>query len=769
MTKDEISILKKGPTFCPTTSCTYLESKSEITDFTRKLKIKEMFWSENPTPYVNDCLVKERSNAPIKCKNQELNKIIENIEKIPPTKKKPEFNTSKNESRALNNLKSYNDIIIKKADKGSMLIVMDKEFYRDKMVLSDHLKTSTYEIVPQKEDKKVMKNLNALIEKHKKCLHPQEISYINNTKWKSSNIYVTPKIHKNNTIKTACNNTNDDYIHIPVPPDLKGRPIIAGPEAPTQRLSELLEKLLSPLVKFLDSFIQDDWDFHKNLPREIDFDCELYSVDVVSLYTSIPHTLGIEAIEYYIDKYRDHIPPRFTKQFIIESTLFVLNNNNFFFDDTLWHQKEGTAMGTKMAPPYACLSVGFLEETKLYPQLSTHFNASICELIIRWLLRYIDDGFLLWLKGLDFNIFLKLLNSLNEYIQFTYEASLKYIDENGDHIQVLSFLDLLVILRNYRYFSTDIFYKTTNSHFYLDYNSHHPQHIKNNIPYNLAKKIIVFVSDEQRLDFRLQQLKSWLLKCNYPCKLIDKGFHDAKLQGPAPAPINKTKNKLIFVSQFSSNLSHENTITQIDDALQNTKSTRVNKVFEGCSTMIAYKQPPNILRHLTRASFTSSPSTSHTPLQPQLKPNGLFRCNRPNCKLCQLYIQECNSFTTANGKNWEIRSHITCRSRNVLYYLKCLWCPEPTVFEETYSGRTNILRSRMNVHISGCRSGKTTDIFDKHVFQCMKKHPAATEPYFHIYAFFTVKNTSALETYETHLHRLGLDTMNAPKQDMLNM
>ena len=36
------------------------------------------------------------------------------------------------------------DIVIKKADKGNVLLLMDKEFYRDKLVLQDHLYTSTY-------------------------------------------------------------------------------------------------------------------------------------------------------------------------------------------------------------------------------------------------------------------------------------------------------------------------------------------------------------------------------------------------------------------------------------------------------------------------------------------------------------------------------------------------------------------------------------------------------------------------------------------------
>ena len=139
---------------------------------------------------------------------------------------------------------------------------------------------------------------------------------------------------------------------------------------------------------------------------------------------------------------------------MIESTLFILNNNNFFFDEVCYHQKEGTAMGTKFAPPYACLSVGYLEETKLYVQLPWHFADSTYELIIRWFLRYIDDGFILWPRDLDIDTFFTILNEC--------------------HIQELPFLDVLVILRDHKHFSTDIFYKETNSHFYLDYNSHHP-------------------------------------------------------------------------------------------------------------------------------------------------------------------------------------------------------------------------------------------------------------------------------------------------------
>ena len=52
-------------------------------------------------------------------------------------------------------------------------------------------------------------------------------------------------------------------------------------------------------------------------------------------------------------------------------------------------------MGTKCAPPYACLTVGYSEETKLFPnKLPKYFNESQCNLIMELLKRYVADGFI---------------------------------------------------------------------------------------------------------------------------------------------------------------------------------------------------------------------------------------------------------------------------------------------------------------------------------------------------------------------------------------
>ena len=293
-------------------------------------------------------------------------------------------------------------------------------------------------------------------------------------------------------------------------------------------------------------------------------------------------------------------------------------------------------------------------------------------------------------------------------------------------------------------FITSLYRKPTFSGVYLNFKSHHPQHIKENIPFNLAKRIIVFVSNEEKEKVRLEELKLWLLNCQYPLKVISKGIHNAKLQGPAPSLSHKPKI-IPLVTTFYNNLELTRTIKFVNNRLNNTANTRLKEVFGNTKTILALRQPPNLLRHLTKAEYNRS--------NPR-KENGIFRCSNQRCKLCKLYLQPVKSFSTANGYEWIIRSHITCNSFNVCYYLECVSCDG----QVTYTGKTNIIRKRLNVHISSCRTGNTSNTFDLHVFKC-GKNPKC-EPYFCVYAFVALSDPKYLLTYESYLHRQKFDTLN---------
>ena len=197
---------------------------------------------------------------------------------------------------------------------------MDKTYYRDHLVNKEHLHSKVYKEVPLDSDKPL------LVEKYKSNLTSKEIKYLTDFKWQSSNIYCTPKIHKCKSIQEAIVLANDDYIEIYQPDDLRGRPIISGPESPTQCLSCIIETLLKPIVPLLITYRKDDWEFIQFLPRSLTFDSNMYFCDIESLYTSVPTELGREAIEYWIMKKQDLIPQRFTKEFILESIEFIFKN-----------------------------------------------------------------------------------------------------------------------------------------------------------------------------------------------------------------------------------------------------------------------------------------------------------------------------------------------------------------------------------------------------------------------------------------------------------
>ena len=121
------------------------------------------------------------------------------------------------------------------------------------------------------------------------------------------------------------------------PPDnLKRRSIVRGPTSPTQGISGLLEKILTPIVSCLKTYLKDDWDFVRKLPFHIGYPCVLASCDVVSLYTSIPYDLRLEALSYWIEKKRNLIPERSTKAFILEAASFLLSNSNFQVDSYMF-------------------------------------------------------------------------------------------------------------------------------------------------------------------------------------------------------------------------------------------------------------------------------------------------------------------------------------------------------------------------------------------------------------------------------------------------
>ena len=211
------------------------------------------------------------------------------------------------------------------------------------------------------------------------------------------------------------------------------------------RGSNLIDIILKPLCGKVLSYIRDDLDFLNRIPDEVEESTILVTSDVVSLYTSIPHDLGLDAIKFWLENYGESLARPFLTEFIMEAVSIILKENTFQFNDQHYKQLQGTAMGTKMAPTYATLVMGYLEKL-LYQSYEEKYGAADAELFIKLFKRFLDDCCLLWNKSKDqLTDLYQLLNSLYPKIKLT---------------DKLPFLDIL-LHKDQNKLYTDIYYKVT--------------------------------------------------------------------------------------------------------------------------------------------------------------------------------------------------------------------------------------------------------------------------------------------------------------------
>lgn len=134
----------------------------------------------------------------------------------------------------------------------------------------------------------------------------------------------------------------------------------------------------------------------------------LFTMDVKSLYTFIPHNDGPQAFKFSLDKRRQPNPPTSTLLVLAE---LVLTTNVFTFNSRFYLQTSGVAMGSKLGPSYACLFGGHQEQL-----IGESYDGPLPCLIKR----YIDD--IVGLTSLpiaDLQRFINYTNSFHQTLQFS--------------------------------------------------------------------------------------------------------------------------------------------------------------------------------------------------------------------------------------------------------------------------------------------------------------------------------------------------------------
>ncbi|XP_073441691.1 uncharacterized protein [Dendrobates tinctorius] len=559
------------------------------------------------------------------------------------------------ERRALISLKGYKNIVIKPADKGGAIVVLDRTYYIDEIrqQLGD---TSTYRPLPRDPTSHISTLIQEKVKmyKQKATIDDKLCEFLINNHPITPVFYTLPKIHKNLTS----------------PP---GRPIVASTDSLFSPISITLEKIFTPHIPKIASYLKDTNHFLTIIRSitSVPSNCLLVTLDVSSLYTSINHHEGLHAVDKFLDTYMDLSPPK--KDFCLDMLEVVLTKNFFLFEDQFFLQCRGTAMGSNVAPPYANIYMDFFEHNHIYPHPLFENQVALWK-------RYIDDIFLIWTGDItSLTSFFSDINNATDNISFTLHHS--------DHS--INFLDTTVIINADHTLSTDLYTKPTDRNSLLLYSSCHPRHIKRSLPHSQHCRVDRIVSDSSTRDTRHIDMDKKFLARGYPSY--------AKPQTLTPTPDSQSRKSIPFVSTYHPFSPLINGVIFKHWPLLRLAYPTVPEFVS--RPLICHNRPQNLRDSLVRADIgPSKPLAKQTFFSCQRK--GTFPCL--HCLQCS-HITKGEFFThPRTGKKFPIPGYFTCESNYVIYLIKCP-CGLGYVGETTQH-----IRDRINKHKSTIRCKLTT-------------------------------------------------------------
>lgn len=651
----ELSLLSKGLSFCPTPSKTDpLELHRDIHLFNRRLRLA-YFFQDQTNSFVPNPFRPQSGWVPRNGINSDLDTFI-NITSFligkPTTSTATYSNLSQNEIKALTSLRNNHNIVIKSADKGGAIVIMNRKDYlleaERQLYNPEHYSEVQSDLTPN-----IIKEINNFIQRVKQHLS-KELTIYNTIKTARTPLfYLLPKIHK---------------------PGNPGRPIVSATGGPTEKLSATVDYFLKPLAQKVDSYLQDTKDFLNKINSlgRIPPHSLLVTADVSALYTSIPHRDGILTAKKALDTRVILNPPTWI---LLRFLHFVLTKNCFSFNNKHYLQIQGTSMGTICAPNYAIIFMDNLETTFLQSQPLVP--------LVWW--RYIDDIFFIWTHPRkDLDTFMVSLNRHHPTILFTHEIN----------AETIHFLDTTIIKTKDGILQSTLYTKPTDANLYLHYSSCHPNHQKRNIPLGQALRIRRICSTLAEFDRHCRNLLRNFLMRGYPRPLLETAILKARNTDRSNLLLTDTgpsQNIIPFIITFNPKLPPISSIFKEHEGILRQKPSPYHRL------TVAFRRPPNLKNCLVRTDINF--------VRPDI---GSKPCGKP-CSICRYMTTSTTVTSHSNQKTVRIHHSINCNTYSAIYVIQCKQC------HKQYVGQTsNSIRERFTGHRADIKSANEYKPVSRH-------------------------------------------------------
>ena len=448
--------------------------------------------------------------------------------------KTPQNSLTFEEEKTLVKLKSKvkdNSLIVTKADKGNATVINKRADYIDKLqkILSDK---SKFELIENPNEDLIQnqeKKLNCILLKLKdeyedyiledengKNIKPVKIkntfnekvyNKIRSTGAKCGVCYGLTKVHKDN---------------LPV------RPIISNIGTYNYNLAKYLSEVLER--NFIEKFkytLKDSFDFINRLSkRQLEEKDFLISFDTESLFTNVPIDETVEIIKNTFFKLKDSSNLKKVRKnaAIYSSDLYdgdldgmkwevfekllrcCLQESYFTFNKQIYKQIDGVSMGSPLGPIIANIFMNDFE---------TKHMDKLTELGVKSWDRFVDDTFTIINDKQNAESILNFLNEQHHTIKFTMEK---------EESNTINFLDIKIKRKNDLTLTTLTYRKPTFTGVMLNWNSLTSIKYKTGLIRCLLDRSDKIFSSEKQKAIEKEQLKTLLLRNNYPIQVIEKEF-----------------------------------------------------------------------------------------------------------------------------------------------------------------------------------------------------------------------------------------------------
>ena len=265
--------------------------------------------------------------------------------------------------------------------------------------------------------------------------------------------------------------------------------------------------------------------------------------------------------------------------------------------------------------------------------------------------------------------FIDHLNSQHPHIKFTATYDI--------NTRTIPFLDMQVSINEAGFVETDLYRKETTRCQYLLPSSCHPGHITKNIPYSLAYRLLRICSAREKFMQRLEELRKDLMSRSYNTKVVSSAFDRVcliKREDALKRVSREASKREPFVLTYHPALPSVSKMVRKHWKVMVDGSTILKRCFPQPS-VVAYKRSKNLKDMLIRSKVKNTRASTRNVLG--------FKPCKTVCAMCLNSPVASSHRCYRTGQEWKIAAKITCKTKNVVYKLSCLKCPEFVYIGET--------------------------------------------------------------------------------------